>query len=85
MGDQPVPVAVAVGGGLNMTGLVGQGALGGGQGHRIFVDDGVVGAGFAVFGDMEQGVDGPGGDHHPVGGAAQPGQRIQFVVGQHGE
>lgn len=30
MGDQPVPVAVAVGGGLNMAGLVGQDALGGG-------------------------------------------------------
>lgn len=38
MGDQPVPVAVAVGGALNMVGLVGQDALGGGQGHRGFVN-----------------------------------------------
>lgn len=85
MGDQPVPVAVAVGGGLNMAGLVSQDALGGGQGHRVFVDDGVVGAGFAVFGHLEQGIDGLGGDHHPVGGAPEPRQRMQFVVGQHGE
>ncbi|WP_429233032.1 hypothetical protein [Aeromonas salmonicida] len=34
MGDQPVPVAVAVGVRLHMAGLVGQDALGGGQGHR---------------------------------------------------
>lgn len=74
MRDQFVPVAVAVGGALNMAGLVGQDALGGGQGHRVFVDDGVVGAGFAVFCDTEQGVDGLGGDHHPVGGAPQPGE-----------
>ncbi len=38
MGDQPVPVAVTVGGGMNMAGLVGQDALGGGQGHRVFGD-----------------------------------------------
>ena len=74
VGDQPVPVAVAVGGCLNVAGLVGQDALGGGQGHRVFVDDGVVGAGFAVLGDIKQRVDGLGGDHHPVGGAPQPGQ-----------
>lgn len=43
MVDQPVPVAVAVGGALNMAGFVGQDALGGGQVHRVFVDDGVVG------------------------------------------
>lgn len=61
MGDQPVPVAVAVGGGLNVAGLVGQYALGGGQGHRVFVDDGVVGAGFAVLGHLEQGIDVVGG------------------------
>lgn len=41
MGDQPVPVAVAVGSGLHMAGLVG-------QGHRVFVDDGGVGAGLAT-------------------------------------
>lgn len=81
-GDQPAPVSVVVCGGLNMASLVSQDALGGGQGHRIFVDDGVVGAGFAVLGDIEQGVDGLGGDHHPVGGAPQPGERIQLVIGQ---
>lgn len=48
--DQLVPVAVAVGSGQHMAGLVGQDVLGGGQGHRVFVDDGVVGASFAVFG-----------------------------------
>ncbi|MNH47560.1 hypothetical protein D3C79_1108570 [compost metagenome] len=48
-----------------MAGFVGQDALGGGQGHRVFVDDGVVGAGFAVFGDIEQWVDSLGGDHQP--------------------
>lgn len=52
---QPVPVAVAVGGGLNMASLVGQDELGGGQVHRVFVDDGVIGAGFAVLGHLEQG------------------------------
>jgi hypothetical protein len=41
VGDQPVPVTVAVGGRLNMAGLFSQDALGGGQGHRVFVDDGV--------------------------------------------
>lgn len=85
MGDQPVPVAVAVGGALNMAGLVGQDALGGGQGHRVFVDDGVVGAGFAVFGHLEQGVDAAGGPHHVIGGAPEPRQRMQFVVSQHGQ
>lgn len=85
MGDQPVPVSVAVSSGLNVAGLVGQDALGGGQGHRVFVDDGVVGAGLAVFGHIEQGVDGLGGYHHPVGGAPQPGERVQFVIGQGGE
>lgn len=85
MGDQPVPVAVAVGSGLHMAGLVGQDALGGGYGHRVFVDDGVVGAGFAVFGHIEQGIDAAGGPHHVIGGAPQPGQRIQLVIGQHGE
>ena len=85
MGDQPVPVVIAVGGALNMAGFVGQEALGGGQGHRVFVDDGVVGAGFAVFGNIEQGIDSLGGDHHPVGGAPQPGKRMQLVVGQHGD
>lgn len=85
MGEQPAPVAVAVGGGLNMAGLVGQDALGGGQGHRVFVDDGVVGAGFAVFGDIEQGIDASGGPHHVIGGAPEPGERVQFVIGQHGE
>lgn len=76
MGDQPVPVTVAVGGALNMVGLVGQDALGGGQGHRVFVDDGVVGAGFAVFGYLEQGVDTAGGPHHVIGGAPEPRQRM---------
>lgn len=85
MGDQPVPVAVAVGGGLHMAGLVGQDALGGGQGHRVFVDDGVVGAGFAVFGDIQQGIDAAGGAHHVIGCAPEPRQRMQFVVGQHGQ
>lgn len=85
MGDQPVPVAVAVGGGLHMASLVGQDALGGGQGHRVFVDDGVVGAGFAVLGHLEQGIDAAGGPHHVIGGAPEPRQRMQFVVGQHGE
>lgn len=85
MGEQPVPVTVAVGGALNMAGLVGQDALGGGQGHRVFVDDRVVGTGFAVLGDIEQGIDGLGGDHHPVGGAPQPGERMQFIIGQGGE
>ncbi|MNQ72025.1 hypothetical protein D3C85_867170 [compost metagenome] len=85
MGDQPVPVAVVVGGALNMVGLVGQDALGCGQGHWVFVDDGVVGTGFAVFGDIEQGINTAGGPHHVIGGAPQPRQRIQLVVGQHGE
>lgn len=85
MGDQPVPVAVAVGGALNMAGLVDQDALGGGQGHRVFVDDGVVGAGLSVFGDIEQGIDATGGPHHVIGGAPEPGERVQFVIGQHGE
>lgn len=40
-----------------MVGLVGQDALCGGQGHRIFVDYGVAGAGLAVFGHLEQGID----------------------------
>jgi hypothetical protein len=85
MVDQPVPVAVAVVGGLNMEGLVGQDALGGGQGHRVFVDDGVVGAGFAVLGYIEQGIDAAGGPHHAIGGTPQPGERIQFVIGQGSE
>lgn len=68
-----------------MVGLVGQDALGGGQGHRVFVEDGVVGAGFAVLGHIEQGIDAAGGPHHVIGGAPQPSQRIQLVVGQHGE
>lgn len=85
IGDQPVPVAVAVGGGLNMACLVSQDALGGGQGHRVFVDDGVVGAGFAVLGDIEQGIDAAGGPHHVIGSAPEPRQRMQLVVGQHGE
>lgn len=38
MRDQPVPVSVAVGGALNMAGLVGQDALGGGQDHQVFVN-----------------------------------------------
>jgi len=82
VGDQPVPVSVAVGCGLHMAGLVGQDPLGGGQGHRIFVDDGVVGAGFAVLGDIEQGIDAAGGPHHVICGAPQPRQRMQFVIGQ---
>lgn len=85
MREQPVPVAVAVGGGLNMAGLVGQDALGGGQGHRVFVDNGVVGAGFAVFGHIEQGIDATDGPHHVIGGAPEPRQRMQLIVGQHGE
>lgn len=85
MGDQPVPVAVAVGSGLHMAGLVGQDALGGGKGHRVFVDDGVVGAGFTVFGHLKQRIDAAGGPHHVIGGAPEPRQRMQFVVGQHGE
>lgn len=85
MGDQPVPVAVAVCSALNMVGLVGQDALGGGQGYRVFVDDGVVGAGFAVLGHLEQGIDAAGGPHHVIGGAPEPRQRMQFVIGQHGE
>ena len=85
MGDQPVPVLVTVGSWLNVAGLVGQDALGGGQGHRVFVDDGVVGAGFAVLGDIEQGIDAAGGPHHVIGGAPEPCQRMQFVVGQHGD
>ena len=52
MGEQPVPVAVAVGHGLHMAGLVDQDALGGGQGHRVFVDDGVVGADFTMLGHI---------------------------------
>lgn len=39
MGDKPVPVAVVVSGALNVVGLVGQDALGGGQNHRVFMDD----------------------------------------------
>lgn len=74
MGEQPVPVMVAVGRGLHMAGLVGQDALGGGQGHRVFVDDGVVGAGFAVFGHLEQGIDAPGCPHHVIGSAPEPRQ-----------
>lgn len=85
VGEQPVPISVAVGRGLHMAGLVGQDALGGGQGHRVFVDDGVVGAGFAVFGHLEQGIDAAGGAHHVIGGAPEPRQRMQLVVGQHGE
>lgn len=85
MGDQPVPVAVAVGGALNMASLVCQDALGGGQGHRVFVDDGVVSASFAVFGHLEQGIDAAGGPHHVIGGAPEPRQRMQLVVGQHAE
>lgn len=85
MGDQPVPVAVAVGGGLNMAGLVGQDALGGGQGHRVFVNDRVVGAGFAVLGHIEQGINAAGGPHHVIGSAPEPRQRIQFVIGQGSE
>lgn len=38
-----------------------------------------------MFGDIEQGVDGLGGDHHPVGGAPEPRQGVQFVIGQGGE
>lgn len=38
MGDQPVPISVTVGRGLNVARLVGQDALGGGQGHRVFGD-----------------------------------------------
>lgn len=74
MGDQPVPVAVVVGGAMNMAGLVGQDALGGGQGHRVFVDDGVVGAGFAVLGHLEKGIDAVGGPHHVIGDAPEPRQ-----------
>lgn len=85
VGDQSVPVAVAVGGALNMAGLVGQDALGGGQGHRVFVNDGVVGADLAVFGHIEQGIDAAGGPHHAIGGAPQPGERIQLVIGQGSE
>lgn len=68
-----------------MAGLVVQDVLGGGQGHRVFVDDGVVGAGFAVLGDIEQGIDAAGGPHHVIGGAPEPRHRMQLVVGQHGE
>lgn len=85
VGEQPVPVTVAVGRGLHMAGLVGQDALGGGQGHWVFVDDGVVGAGLAVLGDIQQGIDAAGGPHHVIGGAPEPCQRMQLVVGQHGE
>lgn len=77
VGDQPVPVSATVGGGLHMAGLVGQDALGGGKGHRVFVDDGVVGAGFAVLGHFEQGIDAAGGPHHVIGGAPEPRQRMQ--------
>lgn len=83
MGDQPVPVAVAVGGALNMAGLVGQDALGGGQGHWVFVDDVVIGVGFAVLGHLEQGIDAVYNTHQVIGVAPQPGKRMQFIVGGH--
>lgn len=72
MGDQPVPVAVAMGGALNMAGLVGQDALGRGQGHWVFVDDGVVGTGFAVLGHIEQGIDAMGGPITPPTSTTPP-------------
>ncbi len=57
-----------------MEGLVGQDALGGGQGHRVLVNDGVVGAGLAVLGHLEQGIDAAGGPHHVISGAPEPRQ-----------
>lgn len=58
MGDQSVPVLVAVGSALNMAGFVGQDALGGGLVHRVLVDDGVVGLVSRCLGCIKQGVDG---------------------------
>lgn len=46
----------------DMAGFVGQDALGLVQGVGVFVDDGVVAASFAAFGDFPQGVDALGGD-----------------------
>lgn len=82
MGDQLGPVAVAVGVGLDMAGAVSQDLAGLAQGVGVLVDDGVVAAGVAVFGDLEQGIDAAGGLHHPVGGAPAPGQGAEFVIGQ---
>lgn len=82
VGDQLWPVAVAVGVGLDMAGAVGQDLAGLVQGVGVLVDDGVVAAGVAVFGDLEQGIDAAGGLHHPVGGAPAPGQGAEFVIGQ---
>lgn len=56
MGDQFGPVAVAVGVGLDMAGAVGQDLAGLVQGVGVLVDDGVVAASIAVFGDLEQGM-----------------------------
>lgn len=55
--DQLGPVGVAVGVGLDMAGAVGQDLAGLVQGVGVLVNDGVVAAGVAVFGDLEQGVD----------------------------
>ena len=82
MGDQLGPVAIAVGVGLDMAGAVGQDLTGLVQGVRVLVDDGVVAAGVAVFGDLKQGIDVAGGLHHPVGGAPAPGQGAKFVICQ---
>lgn len=82
VGEQLGPVAVAVGVGLDMAGAVGQDLAGLVQGVGGLVDEGVVAAGVAVFGDLEQGVEAAGGLHHPVGGAPAPGQCTEFVIGQ---
>lgn len=82
VGDKFGPVAVAVGVGLDMAGAVGQDLAGLVQGVRVLMNDGVVAAGVAVFGDLEQGIDAAGGLHHPVGGAPAPGEGAKFVIGQ---
>lgn len=53
MGDQLGPVGVALGVGLDMAGAVGQDLAGLVQSVWVLVDDGVVAAGIAVFGDLE--------------------------------
>jgi len=82
VGDQLGPVGIAVGVGLDMACAVGQDLAGLVQGIGVFVDDGVVAAGVAVFGDLEQGVDAAGGLHHPVGGAPAPSEGAEFIIGQ---
>lgn len=59
-------------GGLNMAGLAGQDALDGGQSHRVFRDDCAVGAGFAVLGYLELGVDAMGGPITPPSSTTPP-------------